>query len=238
MNDEKKRPPSSFLLLASVWAVAKKDVQIELRTRYALNSMLLFAVTTAVMVSFRLGPLGVSRDARAVSTLAVLLWVAIFFAAMNGLSRTFVREEETRTVTLLRLSTPPLAVYLGKLLVNLGLLALLETLVTLLFVSLMNVRIAQPGLFALTLALGGFGLAGATTIIAALVAKADGRSALFAVLAFPLLLPLLIIAVETTEIALAGGGWPNAAAGLQVLAAYTLAQTVASLLLFERVWEA
>ena len=238
MNDEKKRPPSSFLLLASVWAVAKKDVQIELRTRYALNSMLLFAVTTAVMVSFRLGPLGVSRDARAVSTLAVLLWVAIFFAAMNGLSRTFVREEETRTVTLLRLSTPPLAVYLGKLLVNLGLLALLETLVTLLFVGLMNVRIAQPGLFALTLALGGLGLAGATTIIAALVAKADGRSALFAVLAFPLLLPLLIIAVETTEIALAGGGWPNAAAGLQVLAAYTLAQTVASLLLFERVWEA
>ena len=62
--------------------------------------------------------------------------------------------------------------------------------------------------------------------------------ALFAVLAFPLLLPLLIIAVETTEIAMAGGGWANAAGGLRVLAAYSLAQTVASLLLFERVWEA
>lgn len=225
-------------LWPATWAVARKDIRIELRTRYALNAMLLFAVTTAVMVSFRLGPLGVSRDQRAVSTLAVLLWVAIFFAAMNGLSRTFVREEETRTVALLRLSTPPLAVYLGKLLVNLGLLALLETLVTLLFVGLMNVRIVQPGLFAATLALGGFGLAGATTIIAALVAKADGRSALFAVLAFPLLLPLLIIAVETTEIAMAGRGWADAAGGLRVLAAYALAQTVASLLLFERVWEA
>ena len=232
------KPQLKSALWPATWAVARKDIQIELRTRYALNAMLLFAVTTAVMVSFRLGPLGVSRDDRAVSTLAVLLWVAIFFAAMNGLSRTFVREEETRTVALLRLSTPPLAVYLGKLLVNLGLLALLETLVTLLFVGLMNVRIGQPGLFAATLALGGFGLAGATTIIAALVAKADGRSALFAVLAFPLLLPLLIIAVETTEIAMAGGGWANAAGGLRVLAAYSLAQTVASLLLFERVWEA
>ena len=232
------KPQLKSALWPATWAVARKDIRIELRTRYALNAMLLFAVTTAVMVSFRLGPLGVSRDGRAVSTLAVLLWVAIFFAAMNGLSRTFVREEETRTVALLRLSTPPLAVYLGKLLVNLGLLALLETLVTLLFVSLMNVRIGQPGLFAATLALGGLGLAGATTIIAALVAKADGRSALFAVLAFPLLLPLLIIAVETTEIAMAGGGWANAGGGLRVLAAYSLAQTVASLLLFERVWEA
>lgn len=229
--------PASPALWTAAWAVARKDVRIELRTRYALNAMVLFAVTTAVMVSFRLGPLGVSRDARAVSTLAVLLWVAIFFAAMNGLSRTFVREEETRTVALLRLSTPPLAVYLGKLLVNLGLLALLETLVTLLFVALMNVRIAQPGLFALTLSVGGFGLAGATTIIAAVVAKADGRNALFTILAFPLLLPLLIIAIEVTEIALAGTGWSNALGGLRVLAAYALAQTVASLLLFELTWE-
>ena len=235
MKDEGRR--SLFALWTAVWAVARKDVRIELRTRYALNAMVLFAVTTAVMVSFRLGPLGVSRDGRAVSTMAVLLWVAIFFAAMNGLSRTFVREEETRTVTLLRLSAPPLAVYLGKLLVNLGLLVVLETLVALLFVGLMNVPIAQPGLFALTLAVAGFGLAGATTIVAALVSKADGRSALFTILAFPLLLPLLIIAVEVTEIALSGGGWPNALGGLQVLAAYALAQTVASLLLFELTWE-
>ncbi len=237
MSNDRPASQPSRALWSAAWAVARKDVRIELRTRYALNSMLLFAVTTAVMVSFRLGPLGVSRDSRAVSTLAVLLWVAIFFAAMNGLSRTFVREEETRTVALLRLSTPPLAVYLGKLLVNLGLLALLETLVTLLFVVLMNVRIAQPGLFALILGLGGFGLAGATTIIAALVAKADGRNALFTILAFPLLLPLLIIAVEVTEVALAGSSWSNALGGLRVLAAYALAQTVASLLLFELTWE-
>ncbi len=237
MSNDRPASQTSRALWSAAWAVARKDVRIELRTRYALNSMLLFAVTTAVMVSFRLGPLGVSRDSRAVSTLAVLLWVAIFFAAMNGLSRTFVREEETRTVALLRLSTPPLAVYLGKLLVNLGLLALLETLVTLLFVGLMNVRIAQPGLFALTLGLGGFGLAGATTIIAALVAKADGRNALFTILAFPLLLPLLIIVVEVTEVALAGSDWANALGGLRVLAAYALAQTVASLLLFELTWE-
>ena len=222
---------------AAMWAVARKDVQIELRTRYALNAMLLFAVSTAVLVSFRLGPLGVSRDGRAIGTIATLLWIAIFFAAMNGLSRTFVREEETRTAPFLRLNVPPLAIYLGKLIVNIGLVALLESVVTLLFIGLMNVRIGQIGLFVLILMLGGLGLAGSTTIIAALVAKADGKNALFAVLAFPLLLPLLIVAVQTTEIALSGGGWRNASDGLQLLAAYALAQNVAGIMLFERVWE-
>ncbi|HEY1015593.1 MAG TPA: heme exporter protein CcmB [Herpetosiphonaceae bacterium] len=224
-------------LLAAALAVAGKDVRIELRSRYALNAMLLFAVTTVVVVSFRLGPLGVSRDERAASTLAVLLWVAIFFAALNGLARAFVREEETRTAPALRLAAPPLAVYLGKLLVNLGLLALLETLVATLFIVLMNLRVSQPGLLAAVLALGGIGLAGATTIIAALVAKADGRNSLFAVLAFPLLLPLLVAAVEVTELALAGGGWSEAWPGLRLLAAYGSAQLLSSLLLFETTWE-
>lgn len=227
---------------ASLWqaalAVARKDLRIEVRTRYALNSMLLFAATTALLVSFRLGPLGLSRDSRATATLAVLLWVAIFFAALNGLARAFVREEETRTVALLRLTTPPLAVYFGKLLVNLGLLALLEAITTLLFIGLMNIQVAYPGLLLAVLGVGGVGLAGATTIIAALVARADGKSALFTVLAFPLLLPLLVIAVETTELALAtSGGWADAWPGLRLLVAYACVQFAASLVLFELVWE-
>jgi len=219
-------------LWQAAWAVAYKDLQIELRTRYALNAMALFAVTTAVMVSFRLGPLGLSRDPRSAATLAVLLWIAIFFAAMNGLARTFVREEEAHTATLLRLNVPALAVYLGKL------LALLETLVTLLFIGLLNVTITKVGLFLATLSLGGVALAGATTILATLVAKADGKGSLFTILAFPLVLPLLIIAVETTELALSGGTWGSAGSGLQLLAAYTIAEHVAALWLFERVWEA
>lgn len=222
----------------AAWAVAYKDLQIELRTRYALNAMALFAVTTAVMVSFRLGPLGLSRDPRSAATLAVLLWIAIFFAAMNGLARTFVREEEAHTATLLRLNVPALAVYLGKLMVNLLILALLETLVTLLFLGLLNVTIAKVGLFLATLSLGGVALAGATTILATLVAKADGKGSLFTILAFPLVLPLLIIAVETTELALSGATWSSAGSGLQLLAAYTIAEHVAALWLFERVWEA
>lgn len=222
---------------AAVWAIARKDILIEIRTRYALNAMLLFAISTAVIVSFRLGPLGVSRDGRAVATIATLLWIALFFAAMNGLARTFVREEEMRTASLLRLAVPANAIYCGKLIVNIGLVLLLEAIVALLFVALMNVRISQIAMFSVILLIGGLGLAGATTIIAALVAKADGKSALFVVLAFPLLLPLLIVAVQATEIALSGGGWRNASTSLQLLSAYALAQNIAGIMLFERVWE-
>ncbi|GIV96166.1 MAG: cytochrome C biogenesis protein CcmB [Herpetosiphonaceae bacterium] len=224
-------------LWRSTWAILRKDLRAELRGRVAINTLLLFAITTVVLVSFRLGPLGISRDQRAVTSIAVLLWIAIFFAAMSGLSRSFVAEEEAGTAPLLRLAASPAAVFAGKLLYNLLLVAVLEALVVLLFAALMNLRVGNPGLFAASLAAGGVGLGVATTIIAALVARASVRGALFTVLAFPLLLPLLVVAVGATELALAGAGWSKAWPELRLLAAYVLALLAASLLLFEQVWE-
>jgi heme exporter protein B len=219
--------PQPSLWRAS-WAVARKDLLAELRGRVAINALGLFAVTTVVLVSFRLGPLGVSRDPRAISTLAVLLWIAIFFAAMTGMARAFVVEEEAGTASLLRMGAPPTAVLLGKLLFNLLLLGALEALVTLLFSMFMNMRVANPLQLGAVLVAGGLGLGVATTIIAALVARTHARGALFTVLAFPLLLPLLIVAVGATERALE----------LRLLCAYTVALLAASLLLFEQIWEA
>jgi len=78
----------------------------------------------------------------------------------------------------------------------------------------------------------------ATTLIAAIIARASVKGALFAVLSFPLLVPLLVVAIQGTALALQGEGWEPGAAPLQVLIAYTVALFVASLFLFGSVWEA
>lgn len=50
-------------LLAASWAVFAKDMRSELRTRYALNTLLLFAASAAVAVSLGVGGfLGIQRD--------------------------------------------------------------------------------------------------------------------------------------------------------------------------------
>ena len=98
----------------SVMSVFLKDWRSELRTRYAMNALLMFVVTTIAIVLFSLGSEGAPSDA-----LSGMLWTVIFFSAMSGLSRTFVMEEERGTTFTLQLLAPPSAVFFGKLLFNL-----------------------------------------------------------------------------------------------------------------------
>lgn len=224
---------SSFArILAEAGAVFVKEWRCELRTRSALSTLGLFAVTTLVVVSVSLGPLG-TRSTEQTSVLPVLLWVILLFAATAGLPRSFVREEETHTATALRLAARPSAVFLGKQGYGLALVFALEILVVPLYLVLMQLPVANPGLFVATLAAGGYGLATGSTLVAAMIGQAQARGTLFAVLSFPVLLPLMIFAVQLTRAAVGGEDSSDA---LTVLLLYDASVTVASLMLFPVVW--
>ena len=222
---------------ASTWAaeataVFAKEWRGEFRTRYALNTLGLFAFTTLVVVSVSLGPLGVSL-AQGTAVLPVLLWIILLFSAAAGLPRAFVHEEETQTATALRLAATPSALFCGKLLYGLTLTFALELLVTPVYVAMTSLTVRSPGLLAGVLAAGGFGLAAGSTLVAAIIAQARAKGTLFSVLAFPVLLPLLLIAVELTRAAVAGD--PADVALLQLLL-YDATVTVAGFMLFPVVW--
>jgi heme exporter protein B len=178
------------------------------------------------------------QDANAAATLATLLWIAILFAALTGLARAFVGEEEAQTSTFLRLHAPGLAVFWGKWLVNVLLLGLVVVGATLLFGILTALRVGNIPLIGITLGLGGLGLSSVATIIGAIIAQATARSALFAVLAIPVLFPLLVLAVQTTEWALVGRTVSDALRNIIGMGAFVVALTTASVLLFPFVWEA
>lgn len=222
---------------ASTWAaeamaVFAKEWRCELRTRYALNTLGLFAFTTLVVVSVSLGPLGVSVS-QGTAVLPVLLWVILLFSAAAGLPRAFVQEEETQTATTLRLAATPSALFCGKLLYGLTLTLALEALITPVYVAMTSLDVKSPGLLAFVLAAGGYGLAAGSTLVAAIIAQARAKGTLFSVLAFPVLLPLLLIAVELSRHAVAGD--PTDVALLQLLL-YDATVTVAGFMLFPVVW--
>jgi heme exporter protein B len=223
--------------LISTWvleatAVFVKEWRCEFRTRYALNTLALFAFTTLVVVSFSLGPLGVDRS-HGTAVLPVLLWIILLFSVAAGLPRTFVQEEETQTAMALRLSATPSALFCGKLLYNLTLVLALEVLVTPAYVIMTSLEVASPWLLAAVLAAGGYGLATGSTLVAAIIAQARSKGTLFSVLSFPILLPLLVLAVELTRGATAGD--PGGVA-VPVLLLYDATITVAGLMLFPVVW--
>lgn len=221
--------------LEETWAILSKEWRCELRTRYALSTVLLFAFTTLIAVSISVGPAGASPEQRPL--MPVLLWLILLFAATAGLPRTFVHEEETHTADPLRLSARPSCLFCGKTLYNMTLLFVLEAAVTPLFVVLLQVEVADPAAFFLTLVVGGVGLAVGSTLIAAMVAQARVRGPLFAVLAFPVLLPLLKLAIDASFVAVAGdpqGQLLSPSLSLAIL--YDSMVTVASLMLFPVVW--
>lgn len=215
-------------------AIFVKDWRAELRSRHALHTLLLFAVTTLITVSLSLGPLGVSSGER-LAVLPALLWVILLFAAAAGLPRSFVQEEETHTATALRLAATPSALFCGKALYSTSLLLALELLLVPLFVAVMQLPVASLELLLLSLGAGGLGLGIGSTLLAAIVAQAQGRGALFPILAFPVLLPLLLLSVELTRGAVAGSVGDGVLTNLFL---YDGAMAVAGLMLFPLVWNA
>jgi heme exporter protein B len=220
--------------LAEALAVAAKDLRAEFRTRVALNSLALFALTTLAAVSYTIGPYRLSAEDRPF-LLSVLLWIVIFFAALAGLDRSFVKEEESHTAPLLRLAATPTVVWAGKLIYNVVLIAVLMAMLAPLFCVLMGFDIAMPWRFTAVLAAGGFGLAVTTTIVAAIIAQALTRGALFSVLSLPLLLPLLIFLIQGTT-AVATGDLDTYSNSLRAVLSMAGVMTVVSALLFPVVW--
>ena len=216
---------------AETGAIFRKEWQLELRTRYALNTVGLFAVTTLVVVSISLGPVGTSEDAR--PFLPVLLWLILLFAASAGLPRTFVHEEEIGTAMALRLTARPSSLFCGKALYNLTLILALELLITPLFIAMLELPVTAPLELLSILLLGGYGLAVASTLIAAMVAQARARAPLFAVLAFPILLPLLKFAIDATT----GTVMDEPAAPLLgLIFSFDAMLTIGGLMLFPAIW--
>jgi heme exporter protein B len=220
-----------FSWLKKGLAVLRKDLRTEFRTRCVCSALFMFAVTTMVTVSFSVG--GFVPDT---NISAALLWVILFFSAMTGLTRTFGQEEETGTVIALKMAADPEPVFIGKYLFNILLLLSLAVLIVPLYLIMFNLPVIMAGGFVAALFLGVIGLAGAGTILAAIVSKAGAKGSLLTVLSFPILLPLLAGAISATRTALGYGAPEALALDLWLLVFYNGIVSAVSFLLFEHVW--
>ncbi|MGE5345609.1 MAG: heme exporter protein CcmB [Acidithiobacillales bacterium] len=222
-------------LFRAAGAIFVKDLLSEWRTRVSTNALLLFAFAVLVLVGYAVGPASLSPEDRP-TVHAVLLWIVLFFSAMTGLSRAFVKEEDAGTASALRLAAPPPAVLLGKLLTNLALLLVVTLFVVPLFLAMMSFEVRSPVLFVLLLLFGILGLASACTFTAAIVSKASAKGTMFAVLAVPLLLPPLVGAVLGTRVAATEADLSAGLDFVRLLVAYDGVVTTAAFLLFDAVW--
>jgi len=224
-------PSGKSSWVTRVTALLAKDLRAEYRTRYAVSAVFLFALTTLAVVSFSLGAGGLPAH-----YLSVIFWVILFFSALSGLAQSFIKEAETKTAVTLQLAANEDVIYFGKWAFNLTLLWGLEVFLVPLFIIMLNVEISRWGLFVSVLVLGSIGMVSATTLIAAVIAAAGVRGALFSVLSLPVLLPLLVPLVQVTEYCFTAGAFETGMAEIRILAAYAGVAITGGWLLFPFVW--
>jgi heme exporter protein B len=212
--------------------VLRKDVVIEAKSFEMFSTTLFFAVSCVLVFAFAL-----VRDGTIVADAAAgILWIAIAFAGTLALGRTFERERYAETLRALLLAPAPrAAIYVGKLLGIVLLLAVAEAvlvpLVTLLFSAPM---FARPLLLAGLLLAGTVGFAAVGTLFAAMLVRSRTRDVMLPILLYPITVPVIIAGVRGTAALLeAAPDEPVARMWIALLAAFDVVFITLALWTFE-----
>ena len=200
------------LFVRQVAGIFFKDLVSELREGHHFLSILLFGLLLLLLFSFAL-----SVDPELMRrTASGLFWLAIFFSSTLVLQHSFQREtEDGQWEGLLLQGTDPRAFYLGKLLANLGAVAVTEIVLLFLMTILFELTLT-PTLF-FVLSLGSFGIATLGTFYAGLTATFRQGPLLLPLLLFPMLVPVLLSSVKATELAMARDVFGQQIAWLKLL---------------------
>jgi heme exporter protein B len=215
-------------------ATLAKDIRLEWRSKDAINAMLFFALLVVVIFSFSFDP--TAEESRRIA--GGLVWVAFLFAAVVALNQTWARELRNQVLDAYRISPAPAnALFLAKALGNFLFVAVLEMLMTPLFIAFYKLRALGPAWQLIPVALlGTWALVVNGTFFAALSLRTRSREIMLPLLLFPISIPALIGMVNATTAILTGED--SARVWIVLLATYDLMFTVASLFLFEMVLHA
>ena len=215
-------------------ATLAKDIRLEWRSKDAINSMLFFSLLVVVIFSFSFDP--TAEESRRIA--GGLVWVAFLFAAVVALNQTWARELRNQVLDAYRASPAPAnSLFLAKALGNFIFVAVLEALMTPLFIMFYRLRALGPAWQLIPVAmLGTWALVVNGTFFAAMSLRTRSREIMLPLLLFPISIPAILAMVNATSAILTGED--PAKFWIVLLAAYDVVFTTACLLLFETVLDA
>jgi len=227
-------PVPRFSYFRKVLAIAGKDITAELRTKEMMSAMFVFSLLVIFIFNF-------AFDLRAdnATTLAPgVLWVAIAFAGMLGLGRSFIIERDRGSLEgLLLAPVDRSAIYFGKMIGNVLFIAVVEIIILPLFIVFFNQPLSVvPGLVGVVV-LGTIGFAGVGTLFSAMVIHTRARDVLLPILLFPVVVPVLLSAVRLTAGILDGLPFEEVQSWLGLLVAFDVIFMAISFMLFDYIVE-
>jgi heme exporter protein B len=169
---------------ADVGALARKDLLLELRAKETLPSMLLFVISALTIFHFAL-PAGTSDVAA-----RGLLWSALVFTALLGLTRAFVAEREQGMFDALVLSPcDRSAIWLAKAIAVLAFLVAAEVVALPAFAAFFH---GLDGRTVAAVALADLGIVAVGTLFGAMAVAGRARELLLPLLFLPAAIPIVV----------------------------------------------
>jgi heme exporter protein B len=187
-------------LLGPMTTMIWKDIVLEVRSRELVVSVIVFGLLVVIVFSFALDP----EPGRSARLAPGILWVAFAFAATLAMNRAFVREQEAGALEGLLLSPVSRdAIFLAKAATSFIFMLLVEAALLPAYAVMLDFSAFSWALGAtIVLATLGFSLIG--TLFSALAAQTRSREIMLPVLFFPIVLPVILAAVEASTRAVGG----------------------------------
>ncbi len=216
-----------------IWVLAWKDLRVEYRSRQAFLTTLFFALLILIIFNFAFDPGSPATREAAPG----ILWASLIFPGVIQLNRSFQAEAEEGTLYGIVLSPVDRGViFLGKQLANWIFMLAIDLFILVAFVVFYNFGFSASLLWIvllLVLATAGFTAVG--TVFAAMLSSIRGRDVLLPVLLFPILVPIIVAAVNATQEVLLIGEFEFFEKWVQLLVSFDVIYLAAGFLVFDYV---
>lgn len=210
-------------------ALLVKDFLIDLRQKYPIAGIVLYIFAT-IYISF----LAFNQSINA-TTWNAAFWVILLFISVTSIGKSF-NQEENRSAYYFFLAKPSI-ILAAKLTYHLIYQSFLVSIAFFLFQLLLGDFINNAPLFFVNLCLGNVGMAVAFTLISSLAAKTENQSNMMAVLAFPAIIPVLILSVSNSRKIILGAAFSDISGNIFNLISVIVIIIALAFILFPYSWK-
>lgn len=210
----------------------QKEVALEFRRKSAAAGLLLYLLSTVFIcyLTFNL-----RQNLITPAVWSALYWITILFTAVNAIAKSFIGERKGLQAYYYSIASPS-AIILSKMMYNFVLCLLLSISGLVFFMLFLGNPVVDIPLFCVVVLLTSMGFAFSLTLISGIAAKADNNYVLMAVLSFPVILSVLLMAIRVTKNCIDDLDRSVSYHEILVLASINVLVAAVSYLLFPYIW--
>ena len=213
-------------------ALLKKEFALELRRKSVVAGLGLYLLS---MVFIAYLAFALRQSLITPLVWSALFWITILFTAINTVAKSFIGEKRGLDIYFYSIASPT-DVLISKIIYNFLLCLVLSLAAYFLFTLFLNDPIQDKATFLIVLILTSMGFSASLTMLSGLSAKANNSNILMAVLSFPVVISILLMAIRITKNCMDGLDPSVSYDKLLVLLAVNALVGAVSYLLFPFIW--